>query len=164
MMVKGDSYSEKSFCMNNIWSHLVQNNPLKSWLLNHMAPDSISDSNLIFIRIRIPLLVLQSTALMPTWGISTTSLATEWYAGGAWGEGNGLLDPPTSPPSTSASSPRCTAHALPSSTSCRPTSQGRWHRLILRWSGGQCWTWRQEPWSALLPTVDTLRSREEHWS
>ena len=55
--------------------------------------------------------------------------------------------PPRSPdlsPSTSASggtsSPRCTAHALQTSTSCRPTSQGRWHRLILRWSGGQCWT------------------------
>ena len=66
--------------------------------------------------------------------------------------------------SGSISSVRCTAHAIPTSTSCRPTSQRRWHRLVLWWSGGQCWTWRQGLWSALLLTEDTLRSSEEQWS
>ena len=61
--------------------------------------------------------------------------------------GSGLLDPPTSPPSTSASgatwSPRCTALALPHSTSCRLTSLGRWLSLTRQWWGEPCLTWVQ---------------------
>ena len=75
--------------------------------------------------------------------------------------------PLTSPPSTSGSgatsSQRSTAHALPTSMSCRPTSLGRWLRLILRWWGEQCWTWRQGLWKALLSTEDIFKSREKQW-
>ena len=77
--------------------------------------------------------------------------------------GSGLLDPPTSPPSTSASgatwSPRCTALALPPSTSCRLTSLGRWLSLTRQWWGEPCLTWVQGQPSASQQGEATLRSR-----
>ena len=77
--------------------------------------------------------------------------------------GSGLLDPPTSPPSTSASgatwSPRCTALALPPSTSCRLTSLGKWLSLTRQWWGEPCLTWGQGQPSASQQGEATLRSR-----
>ena len=81
----------------------------------------------------------------------------------AIGAGSGLLDPPTSPPSTSASgatwSPRCTALALPPSTSCRLTSLGRWLSLTRQWWGEPCLTWVQGQPSASQQGEAALRSR-----
>ena len=77
--------------------------------------------------------------------------------------GSGLLDPPTSPPSTSASgatwSPRCTALALPHSTSCRLTSLGKWLSLTRQWWGEPCLTWVQGQPSASQQGGAALRSR-----
>ena len=75
--------------------------------------------------------------------------------------GSGLVDPPTSPPSTSASgaSRRCTALALPPSTSCRLTSLGKWLSLTRQWWGEPCLTWVQGQPSASQQGGAALRSR-----